>query len=131
MTISQLAKQVGVRPSAIRYYEHIGVVRRAERTSGQRRYDESAACRLAVVVRARQLGFSLDEIRELFFGFRADATASERWKKLTERKLAQLDEQVQRIQAMQEVLRRLNSCSCSVLERCGQRMLQRLRAGEP
>lgn len=126
MTISELARRVGLKPSAIRYYEDIGVLRRPERTSGQRRYDEAAAHRLAVVVRARQLGFTLDEIRELFFGFRANATASERWKLLTRRKLAELDERIAQIQAMQDVLRRLGHCSCSVLERCGRGMLQRL-----
>lgn len=126
MTISELAKQVGVKPSAIRYYEDIGVLRRPERASGHRRYDETAAYRLAVVVRARQLGFTLEEIRELFFGFRPKATASERWKKLTVRKLAELETQIARIRAMQEVLQRLNGCSCNVLERCGRGMLQRL-----
>ena len=127
MTISQLAREVGVKPSAIRYYEDIGVLRRPERTSGQRRYDEAAAYRLAVVVRARQLGFTLDEVRELFFGFRANATASERWKLLTRRKLAELEDQMAQIRAMQDVLTRLNGCSCNVLERCGRGMLQSLR----
>ena len=127
MTISELARQVGLKPSAIRYYEDVGVLRRPARTSGQRRYDEGAAYRLAVVVRARQLGFTLDEIKELFFGFRPDATASQRWKLLTRRKLAELDEQLARIRAMQDVLLRLNGCSCDVLERCGRGMLQRLQ----
>jgi MerR family transcriptional regulator, redox-sensitive transcriptional activator SoxR len=127
LTISEVARQVGVKPSAIRYYEQVGVLRRPERVSGQRRYDEGAAYRLAVVVRARQLGFTLDEIRELFFGFRTTATASDRWKALTERKLAELEETMQRIRAMQDVLRRLNSCPCDALERCGRGMLQRLR----
>lgn len=126
MTISALARQVGVKPSAIRYYEDIGVLRRPERTGGHRRYDEQAAYRLAVVVRARQLGFTLDEIKELFFGFRPNATASERWKQLTRRKLAELEDQAARIRAMQDVLQRLSQCSCSVLERCGKGMLSRL-----
>lgn len=127
MTISELARQVGVKPSAIRYYEDVGVLRRPERTSGQRRYDEAAAYRLAVVVRARQLGFTLDEIKELFFGFRPSATASDRWQLLTRRKLAELEERIAQIEAMRDVLRRLSHCSCTVLERCGRGMLQRLQ----
>ena len=126
LTISEVARRVGVKPSAIRYYEDIGVLRRPERSSGQRRYDASAVYRLAVVVRARQVGFTLDEIRQLFFGFRVNATASERWKQLAERKLVDLDDHIREIQAMQEVLRRLRHCSCSVLERCGKAMLERL-----
>jgi len=116
-----------VKPSAVRYYEEIGVLRSPERINGRRRYDEQAVYRLAVVVRARQLGFTLDEIRDLFFGFRPNATASDRWKQLTRRKLAELDEAIERIRAMQDVLKRLHHCSCSVLERCGEGMLQRLQ----
>jgi MerR family redox-sensitive transcriptional activator SoxR len=127
MTISELARQVGVKPSAIRYYEEVGVLRRPQRASGRRRYDEPDAYRLAVVVRARQLAFTLDEIRELFFGFRTDATASERWKKLSRSKLAELDQAIASIRAMQDVLQRLNHCSCQVLERCGRGMLTRLQ----
>jgi DNA-binding transcriptional MerR regulator len=59
--------------------------------SGQRRYDTIVLYRLAVIQRARQLGFTLDEIRQLFFGFRNVARASERWQKLSRKKLAELD----------------------------------------
>lgn len=131
LTISEVARQVGVKPSAIRYYEQLGVLRRPERSSGQRRYDERAAYRLAVVVRARQLGFTLDEIRELFFGFRESAPASERWRQLSRRKLAELEEATRSIQAMQQVLRRLEQCPCDHLERCGKAMLERLRDRGP
>jgi MerR family redox-sensitive transcriptional activator SoxR len=67
LTISEVARQVGLRASAIRYYEQIGLVPRAERISGQRRYDTTALYRLAVIQSARQLGFTLQEVRELFF----------------------------------------------------------------
>jgi MerR family redox-sensitive transcriptional activator SoxR len=70
LTISEVARQVGLQPSAIRYYEQIGILLPAQRISGQRRYDATALHRLAVIQRARQTGFSLEEIRELFFGFR-------------------------------------------------------------
>ena len=69
LTISQVARQVGLNPSAIRYYEHLGILPRAFRVSGQRRYDRSVLYRLAVVQRAREAGFALDEIKALFFGF--------------------------------------------------------------
>ena len=39
MSISEVAKQIGLRPSAIRYYERIGILSPAHRVSGQRRYD--------------------------------------------------------------------------------------------
>jgi MerR family redox-sensitive transcriptional activator SoxR len=80
LTISEVARRVGLRPSAIRYYEQIGVLPAAHRVSGQRRYEEAALYRLAVLQRARQIGFTLDEIRQLFFGFRNGTPPSERWK---------------------------------------------------
>src|ERR1700732_2577493 len=90
LTITQVAKQFGLRPSALRYYEQIGILLPANRVSGRRRYDGAALRRLAVIQRARQLGFSLDEIRELFGGFRPGTPASQRWQELSQRKLAEL-----------------------------------------
>lgn len=75
-SISEVATQVGLRPSAIRYYERIGILPPAQRVSGQRRYDNTVLHRLAVIQRARQTGFTLGEVKELFFGFRAGAPPS-------------------------------------------------------
>lgn len=119
MTISQVARRVGLRPSAIRYYEQLGIVSAPERQSGQRRYDDTAVYRLAAVQRARQAGFTLDEIRRLFFGFRVGTHASQRWRKLAERKLAELELVAREIEAMQQILRRLQKCRCESLEKCG------------
>src|SRR5215469_15595571 len=91
LSISQLAKQIGIRPSAIRYYEHIGILPPTQRVSGQRRYDVTALHRLAVIQRAQQAGFTLTEIKQLFFGFRAGTPPSVRWQKLKKRKIIELD----------------------------------------
>jgi DNA-binding transcriptional MerR regulator len=85
LTISEVARQVGLQPSAIRYYEKIGLLPPAHRMSGQRRYDTTVLYRLAVIQRARQSGFTLDEIRRLFFGFRGGTRASERWEQLSQK----------------------------------------------
>src|SRR6267378_8375728 len=69
LAISDVARVFGLRTSAIRYYEQIGILPPPIRKNGQRRYDNSALFRLAVVQRAQESGFTLDEIRELFFGF--------------------------------------------------------------
>src|SRR5246500_2215907 len=90
LTISEVARQIRLRPSAIRYYERIGLLPHAERLSGQRRYDASVLYRLAIIQRARQLGFSLSEIRQLFFGFRDVTRPPVRWRKLSQRKLVEL-----------------------------------------
>src|SRR6266513_1905410 len=91
LTISEVARQVGLQASAIRYYERIGLLPQAPRISGQRRYETTALYRLAIIQSARQLGFTLTEIRQLFFGFRDVTRPSERWRTLSQRKLAELD----------------------------------------
>src|SRR6202167_5748486 len=57
LSISQVAHQVGLRASAIRYYEQIGLLPAALRVTGRRRYDASVFHRLAIIQRARQLSF--------------------------------------------------------------------------
>jgi len=126
LTISEVARQVGLQASAIRYYEEIGLLPPAARLSGQRRYDMTAVHRLAVVQRARQLGFTLGEIRLLFFGFRDDFRASQRWQKLSRKKLEELDTMMSRIRAMQRLLNRMNAnCRCETLNDCGKAIFRR------
>jgi MerR family transcriptional regulator, redox-sensitive transcriptional activator SoxR len=120
LTISEVARQVRLQPSAIRYYERIGILLPAQRAGGQRRYDTTVLHRLAVIQRARQTGFSLDEIRELFFGFRDTAPASQRWQKLSRRKLAELEELTEQIKTMRHLLQRMmDCCRCETLDQCG------------
>ena len=124
LAISAVAQQVGLRPSAIRYYEQIGILVPAQRIGGQRRYDETVLYRLAVIQRARQIGFTLEEIRQLFYGFRTDAPPSERWKKLSQRKLAELDHLMEGIKTMQSLLQRSGKCRCASLDECGKGLLR-------
>jgi MerR family redox-sensitive transcriptional activator SoxR len=124
-SISEIARQVGLRASAIRYYEQIGILLPARRISGQRRYDETVLYRLAVVRRAQEAGFTLDEIRQLFFGFVTSTPISERWKKIAERKMLELDARIKQIQSMRELLKKLQACcECETVERCGAGILR-------
>jgi MerR family redox-sensitive transcriptional activator SoxR len=125
LTISQVARQIRLRPSAIRYYERISLLPPAERVSGQRRYDPTVLYRLAIIQRARQLGFTLSEIRHLFFGFRDITHASERWRTLSQRKLAELDHLMDGIKAVRGVLKKLmTKCRCDTLDQCGKGIFQ-------
>ncbi len=125
LSISEVAKQIGLRPSAIRYYEQIGVLPSPHRVSGQRRYDVTALHRLVLIQRARQTGFSLTETRQLFFGFRAGTPPSVRWQKLKKRKIVELDAMLERIQTMRDLLDEQGKCRCAALEECGKKILER------
>ncbi len=66
MRIGELATRFGLNPKTIRYYEEIGLLPRAERSdSGYRLYDEHEVERLGFIRRAKTLGLSLDEIRDI------------------------------------------------------------------
>jgi MerR family transcriptional regulator, redox-sensitive transcriptional activator SoxR len=125
LTISQVARQLGLQASAIRYYERIGLLPRARRISGQRRYDTTTLYRLAIIQTARQLGFTLEEIRQLFFGFRNITQASVRWQRLSQRKLAQLDVLTEDIRTVRRLLKEImQNCRCDTLDQCGARIFR-------
>jgi MerR family transcriptional regulator, redox-sensitive transcriptional activator SoxR len=126
LSISEVAREVGLRPSAIRYYEQIGILPPIQRTNGQRRYDTTYLHRLAVIQRARRTSFTLDEIQELFFGFADGTRAPARWQELSQRKLMELEASIDRIKTMQRLLVRLqHRCHCDTLDECGKRLLKR------
>ncbi len=66
ITVQDVANESGVAPSAVRFYERYGVVT-ASRTSGnQRRFDDSAGCRIKVAKLAQRVGLTVREIADLF-----------------------------------------------------------------
>jgi len=125
LAISDVARVFGLRTSAIRYYEQIGILRPAMRKNGQRRYDNSALFRLAVMQRARETGFTLEEIRELFFGFPPGTPPPKRWHELSQRKIAELRERMKRLKLMETLLKRVENCHCDALDECGEKILRK------
>jgi MerR family redox-sensitive transcriptional activator SoxR len=118
--IGEVARQAGVRPSAIRYYESIGLLPPPARVSGRRRYTSAAVQMLAVIQLAQQAGFTMAEIGELFHGFSEQTPAGERWHQLAARKLHDVERMLQRAQAMKQLLESLLECGCVRLEDCVQ-----------
>jgi MerR family redox-sensitive transcriptional activator SoxR len=127
LTIAEVARRVRLRPSAIRYYERIGLLPPVPRSSGQRRYDAAVLYRLALIQRTRQLGFTLTEIRQLFFGFRDITRASQRWRALSRRKIEELDQLMDGIKSVRSLLKKLmTNCRCDSLDQCGQDIFQNM-----
>jgi DNA-binding transcriptional MerR regulator len=118
LAIGVVARRAGIATSVIRYYEDIGLLPAPARLNGRRRYDLSTVQRLRVIAYAQQAGFTLGEIRELFFGFGAGTPPSVRWAGLVQRKLAELEAQVARIHAMQSLLHEGMTCGCLTMEQC-------------
>jgi MerR family redox-sensitive transcriptional activator SoxR len=117
-SIGEVARQAGVRPSAIRFYESIGVLPPAGRVNGQRRYDEDVLSALTIIQLAQKAGFSMAEIKTLFTGFPPDTPAFERWQALAGRKLEEVTAQIEQLRAMQKLLEKALQCGCVDLAEC-------------
>jgi MerR family transcriptional regulator, redox-sensitive transcriptional activator SoxR len=122
MSIGEVVHRAGLRPSALRYYEGVGLLPAPERTNGRRRYDgevlREVLERLAVVRVAQQAGFTISEIKTLLNGFSNDTPPSERWRLLAEEKLPEVDALIERAQGMKDLLERGLRCECLRLEDC-------------
>jgi len=116
--IGEVARRVGVRPSAVRYYEARGLITPFGRTGGKRVYGQEAVERMALISFAKAVGFSLTEIRKLLAGFPHDTPAGARWSELASAKLVELDAMSQRIDVMRAALQKISRCSCHDLDQC-------------
>ena len=118
LSIGDVAKDAGIASSAIRYYERKGLIPLADRRSGRRVYDEHIFERLAIIEHAKGAGFTIAEIKQLMSGFTTKTSPGERWRRLAESKLTQLDERIAEAQRMQTVLRMVMQCQCPTLDDC-------------
>ena len=111
--------------STIRYYEQIGLLPAPGRVNGQRRYDESIAPKLGLIRMAQQAGFTIAEIQSLLYDFPDDAPPSERWQRMANQKLEEIEEQMRSLEAMKSLLEQTLQCQCHTLEECATKDLRR------
>ena len=127
LTIGEVARRAGLKTSAIRYYESVGLLPEPPRESGQRRYGDDTLRRLQVIDVAKRAGFSLDEARVLLATGDGGPPAHAQLRELAERKLPEVDELIARAQAMRRgcvtpaaaTARRSTSAGCSRATRAG------------
>jgi MerR family transcriptional regulator, redox-sensitive transcriptional activator SoxR len=118
LSIGEVARRTGLRPSALRYYEDVGILPPPRRVNGRRRYDSDVLTQVAVVRMAQEAGFTIEEVRTLLTGFPEGTSASARWRALAHRKLVEVDALIARAQAMRRVLEESLECGCLTLEAC-------------
>jgi MerR family transcriptional regulator, redox-sensitive transcriptional activator SoxR len=118
LSIGEVARRTGIRPSALRYYEEAGILPTPARVSGRRCYDADAIRRVDVLRFAQQAGFTLQEIKTLFHGLGAKTPLSARWKSLAQGKLRELDALAERVQRMRRALELGLKCGCVRIEDC-------------
>ena len=118
LAIGEVAQQAGIRPSALRYYDSIGLLPAPKRVSGRRRYDQDTVQLLRVVQLAQAAGFTVAEMQTLLNGFSPDTPPAERWQQLAHEKLRELDALIERTQKMKRILETGLNCGCLRLEDC-------------
>lgn len=105
MNIGQAARASGVSAKMIRHYEESGLIPRAGRTdSGYRVYGESDVHVLRFVRRARDLGFSLAEIKGLLGLWKNRRRESAEVKRLVDKHVKHLDSRIAELQSMRRTL---------------------------
>jgi MerR family transcriptional regulator, redox-sensitive transcriptional activator SoxR len=119
MTIGDLAARSGVAPSALRFYERLGLIR-AERTGGnQRRYERGELRRVAFIRISQQVGISLEEIRVALASLpdsRTPTTAD--WARLSAGWRGHLDERIRLLTKLRDDLTDCIGCGCLSVRTC-------------
>ena len=120
LTIGEVARQVELNPSAIRYYERIGLMPPASRVSGQRRYGPDTVHRLGLLKAAKRLGFTLEE-SQLLLAAEEEGEPADQMRTLAEQKLSEVDALIEQLMEVRRLLlgatecRADQLCDCTVL----------------
>src|SRR5438093_1521056 len=125
LTIGRLARQGGVNLETIRYYERQGLLPKPPRTAaGYRMFPKETGRRLRFIKRAQELGFSLNEIRELLALRMKHGAKSTDIRALSAAKIADIERKIRALEGMKKALRTLTErcngssplANCPILE---------------
>ena len=124
MNIGEAAAASGVSAKMIRYYESVGLMPAASRSeAGYRKYGQGDIQALKFIKRARDLGFSLDRIRQLMQLWKDKERKSHDVKRLARQYITELDQDIAKLQSIRDQLQVLADCchgddrpDCPILE---------------
>jgi DNA-binding transcriptional MerR regulator len=115
LAIGDLACRTGVAPSALRYYERLGLLSPTDRVGGRRHYSPSSLERVAFIRLCRDAGFTLREIGELL----SIANRGRRpWGRLAEDKIRELEARISQAERARQLLRHALACPHEDLLTC-------------
>ena len=119
LTIGELAARSGVAPSALRYYERLGLIRAGRSGGNQRRYERAELRRVAFIRIAAQVGIPLEEIKSALDGL-PDARTPTRadWARLSATWRRRVDERIRLLEGLRDDLTSCIGCGCLSLRTC-------------
>ena len=118
MRIGELARKTGMNPSALRYYERLGLLPKVVRVGGQRLYSNEAVEKLSLIDVAQRLGFTLEDIALLSRRFKPGKPFSKIWNTMARHKLLELDQLAAGINDVREILAEGLECNCGGIANC-------------
>lgn len=120
ISIGKLSRETGVKIPTIRYYEQIGLLPEPERNGGgQRIYGRATLDRLSFIRHARELGFSLEDIRELTILSENPSQNCHTVDSIAARQLTAVQKRISRLQALEtELQRMLGQCHGKTVDTC-------------
>ncbi|NRP13109.1 HTH-type transcriptional regulator HmrR [Aliiroseovarius sp. xm-m-379] len=123
LNIGDVSKRTGLRAKTIRYYEDIGLVKPLRDTNDYRVFRETDLHKLIFLSRARALGFTIDDCRNLLALYEDEGRASADVMAITRKHLAEIEAKINDLQAMHATLTHLTrECAgdhrpdCPILE---------------
>ena len=117
LNVSGIARQAGVSPDAVRFYEREGLLPPADRSpSGYREYDDSTVHRLRFIKGAQAMGLKLAEIKELLDIQDRGACPCGHTRTLVERRISEIDAEMKRLSALRSELAAMASLECPATE---------------
>ncbi|MGH7040928.1 MAG: MerR family transcriptional regulator [Acetobacteraceae bacterium] len=119
IAIGELSRRTGCNIETVRYYERIGLLPKPSRRGTYRRYDREDVGRLAFVRRARELGFTLDEIRALLALATGGQEACADVREIAATHLAAIQTKIVDLQAMERALAQaVHTCDAGRMAEC-------------
>ena len=119
LTVAEVAQRSGFAPSALRYYEREGLITATRTTGNQRRYERIVLRRLAFIRAARNVGLSLDEVRDELARLPADrAPTTADWRRISRDWRVRLNDKIAAIEALRDRLDSCIGCGCLSLKAC-------------
>lgn len=119
LTIGELSARSGLAPSALRYYERLGLIRSTRTGGNQRRYERSELRRVAFIRIAGQVGVPLEEIRAALASLPDERTPTKAdWARLSRAWRHRLEDRIGLLERLRDRLDGCIGCGCLSMRQC-------------